>query len=107
MIMDVIQFSDFRSIDRPTKLPLEPKRREGFCQHPHVFVCEQSRQLECSICEQIIDPFDYLYEWACKDRNLMSTRDALRKEIEKLKAELEALKRDERNTKQRLKRLKS
>lgn len=89
-----------------SRLPAVPKKREGFCQHTHVLVDEKTRMLECDACGQVIDPYDFMWEWATRDRNLQWTRDALKKDIAILRAEMEELKREERNIKSRLRRIK-
>ena len=94
----VIQFDKKR-------LPINIRKDTSFCRHMHVVVCEKTRMLECEKCQTMLDPFDYLWQWANKDRNLSWTRDALEKDIESLSTELKEMKRDERNTRSRLKRL--
>lgn len=89
----------------PDKIPAKPKRNEDFCRHTYVVVCEKTRMLECDKCEQVIDPFDYMWEWANRDRNLAWQRDIMQKDIKRLNAEIITLKTDERNTKARLRRL--
>ncbi|KKM92534.1 hypothetical protein LCGC14_1217630 [marine sediment metagenome] len=86
--------------------PITIKRRKGICHHNHVMLNEQTRMVECEDCDQIIDPYDYMYGWACGDRHLSSLRKQLRKEIKKLSVKFEALKREERNIKARIRRVK-
>jgi len=68
-----------------------------------MIIREDIRMLQCRKCESIIEPFDFLWQWACKDRNLEYTRQQLKKEIEKLGANLKELKRQEHNIKARIK----
>jgi len=89
----------------PARIPAEPRRNNTPCRHTHVLVDEKTRMLECDACKQVIDPFDYMWEWANRDRNLAWTREALKRHIERLSQEVAALKKDERNTRARLKRL--
>ena len=88
-----------------SKIPARPSRTKDFCRHLYVVVCEKTRMLECDKCGQVIDPFDYMWEWANCDRNLAGQRDIMKKEIKRLNADLAELKKDERNTKARLKRM--
>lgn len=89
----------------PDKIPATPRHRKGYCCHSHVTVCEKTRMLECQNCGAIIDPFDFMWEWACKDRNLQYVRKELKKDIERLSTQLKELKRQERNTKARIRRV--
>ena len=86
-----------------TSLPLEIKEKKNFlCRHLLVLLNQDSRSLKCRDCGAAVEPFDYLYEAATGDRNLLSTRDALEYEIKNLREKLEELKRLERNIKSRI-----
>jgi transcription initiation factor TFIIIB Brf1 subunit/transcription initiation factor TFIIB len=92
-------------LDR-TRIPAEPRRNDHICRHRLVLVCEKTRMLECKACGQVIEPFDFMWQWANRDRNLEHTREAMKRDVERLTRELEDLKTDEKNTRARLKRLK-
>ena len=87
------------------RLPLKIKRTK-FCNHPYVWVDEEIRMLKCRKCETVIDPYDYLYQWACRDRALERSRAAFEREVERLRKITTELKRKEINTRARLRRLK-
>lgn len=86
------------------RLPIIVKEREGYCIHNYVILDEKTRMLECGDCGQIIEVYDYMHEWAMGDRRLSLTRKSLRRDIKKLSAELEDLKREEKNIKARIRR---
>ena len=87
------------------KIPITLKHKKGYCRHPHVLACEKTRMLVCEKCGAIIDPFDFMWEWGCGDRNLEHIRKRLMEEVIQLDAELKELKRQERNVKARIKRM--
>ena len=62
--------------------------------------------VKCKKCNQIIDPFDYLMEWANGDRYLNDTRKRIKREIKKIGESLRLLRKEERNTKARIRRAK-
>lgn len=88
----------------PNRMPVKVKRAK-FCIHGFVWVDEEIRALRCRKCETVIDPYDFMYQWACKDRALEWSRETLEKEIERLRKITKELKREETNTKARLRRL--
>ena len=87
------------------RMKVTPKRHSESCRHFKTVICEKTRMLECEKCGEVIDPFDFMWKWASNDRNVELERDHLKKEIKRLTVELVELKRTERNTKARLKRL--
>lgn len=87
----------------PSKIPLTPKHG-GYCRHYQLYVVEKYRHLECRKCGAIIDPFDFLFSWACEDYHLDANRKHLKKECRRLSDGLKELKRQERNIKARIKR---
>ena len=102
--------TDMKKVIRPDfsrKLCLTPKPREGCCNHSRVRVCQKTRMLKCQQCNAVIDPFDFMWEWANRDRRLEMDIKFLMKSIEKLRVELKELKRQERNIKARIRRAKA
>lgn len=89
----------------PSVLQAKTKPNEHYCRHANVFVVEKTRMLECQQCGQIIDPFDFMWQWANRDRNLQWTRDKLKKDIDELGERLSDMKKEEKNARARLKRL--
>lgn len=88
----------------PDRMPVKV-RRAKFCQHPYIWVEEESRMLRCRKCDAVIDPFDFMFQWACKDRALELSRAAFEREIERLRKITKELRREEINTRARLRRL--
>lgn len=89
-------------------MDLKPKRRGGyFCNHGHVNIVQKCRHVECRHCGQVIDAFDFLWQFCTKEDRLNTSVKSLKQQIMALNAELGELKRDERNTRARLKRLRS
>lgn len=103
----IIKFpSNKRSLKASNRLSAKPKRMPSYCRHPQVLVCEKTRMLECEKCGKVVDPYDYLWDWAIQEKNVEWEVTHLKAEIKRLTQELAALKKDERNTRSRLKRLK-
>ena len=94
----VIKFDEIR-------LPVTVKAQKAFCSHPGILLDPDYRVVECQKCGAVIDPFDYLVEWANHDRNLNTMRRRIKREIKIKSKILEDLKRQEQNTKVRIKRL--
>lgn len=82
--------------------PVAVKERERNCSHPAILLDPGYRVVECEKCKEIIDPFDYLVEWANNDRNLNTMRKRIKAEIKRRSKILEELKRQERNLKARI-----
>ena len=91
---------------KPIKLPVASKKVES-CSHPQILLDPGYRVVECKKCNQIIDPFDYLMEWAEGDRQLNDMRKRIKTEIKKISGRLELLKKEERNIKARIRRVKN
>ena len=85
----------------PSRLPLKPKKNK-FCQHRYVWVVEKTRMLTCRDCEADIEPFDFVLEWANSGAILNNNRKWLLNEKKRLQARVVELKREERNTKARI-----
>ncbi len=78
-----------------------------FCRHPSVVVDEASRKVRCELCGCFIDPFDFLVRLSKDQDRFRMNSKALNEEIGRLRIELENLKKEERNTRSRLQRLKA
>lgn len=90
------------------KKGLTIKKNENYCSHSAtVLVDEQNRTLECEQCGQILDPFSYMMGIARGNDHAFDRRSKLQKGIRELSEKVEELKRQERNTKARLRRAKS
>jgi hypothetical protein len=87
------------------KLPVISKKSTP-CNHPQILLDPGYRVVECKKCNQIIDPFDYLMEWANGDRHLNETRKRIKREIRKINENLKLLRKEERNIKARIRRAK-
>jgi len=90
----------------PDRAPIRI-REAKWCKHPRIIVCEKSRSLECDACGAAIDPFDFMLRWAKGDRCLEARKRQLEDEVKRISGSLEELKREEKNLKARLRRLKS
>jgi len=87
--------------------PKTPSNEQRYCHHSHITVVAEMRLLLCNDCQLWIEPFDYLLGWAQKDWAAEQIAKQHRKEVEQRYKEKIKLKREERNIKARLKRLKS
>ncbi len=60
-------------------------REKERCTHSKkIYIDRQSRCLECDTCGKVIDPFDYLDEWAKLQRNANFGLESARKKTEEL-----------------------
>lgn len=80
------------------------RRRKGYCEHIPVYVVEETRMLECRSCGAMVDPFDYMWKWACKGTRLTDGIKHLEGELRRMNAELEDLKRQRANLKAQIRR---
>lgn len=80
--------------------------RPGYCDKwcRNVFVCEARRMLQCQTCGKMIEPFDYMAQWARKGDGRLSALKDLDVQITKRSAELARLKMDVQNAKAQLRR---
>jgi len=85
----------------------EIKRKPHNCNHYHVSLLEETRTVECEDCKRQIDAFDFLWDWAVRRFQFHRTEDILKQQCKQLGEKLDNLKREERNIKSRLKRLKA
>ena len=90
------------SIDRGPPIIIKETR---LCLHKAIIVHEADRIITCSACNAVLDPFNYLLEWAKGDRRIEMWRQHAEKELKEFREKLANLKRDEKNTRARLKRL--
>ena len=94
-------------INIATARTLTPKRKQPGCRCYSVTVDEQTRMLECDKCHRVIDPFDFLFEWAKREQSNVFNINQRRREIKRLGEEIAELKRQRRNLKAQVARLKS
>ena len=88
-------------------IPKTPSNEQRYCHHSHITVVEEMRLLLCNDCQLWIEPFEYLLGWARKDWAAAQIANQHRKEVQQLCKDKAKLKREERNIKARLRRLKS
>lgn len=95
----------------PVNFKLESKRIQTkkvpfdeTCRHKFLWADEKLRALQCKNCKQVIDPFDFLWRWARGEEIVISQVAELERKRKQLYAEIEELKRQERNAKARLRR---
>ena len=86
----------------PSRLPLRTVKNNKFCNHHYVYILERERMLKCRDCGSIINPFDFVWEWAISGEIIKNNRKWLLKEVKRLREKVDELKREERNTKARL-----
>lgn len=87
-------------------LPFTMAERPGYCERwcRNVFVCEKRRMLQCQDCGKMIDPFDYMAQWARKGDGRLGALKELDATLRKKGAELLALKAEVANAKAQLRR---
>lgn len=73
------------------------------CMHKGLYVNEHERIVKCQRCGKVIDPFDWLLGQARKEFNIDFELRGLRQEIKDHREGLEKLKREEVNTRARIK----
>ncbi|WP_338805086.1 hypothetical protein WDV76_08630 [Xenorhabdus griffiniae] len=81
-------------------IPKTPEQSR--CKHPTITVDEQYRILTCDQCGCNIDAFDYLLERACRGEHAVREIEELYQRRDELRAACDALLREEKNTKVRL-----
>ena len=93
-------------VDLSVKMTLVPRKKEYTgCRCVSVYAIEEFRNLECQDCKRTIDPFDYLWKLANGQQKIVRMASNLKREIKDLQIKLDALKKEERNAKSRVKRL--
>lgn len=92
----------------PERPPLDVKRSKPTgCYHRQVLVHEEPREVRCQSCNALLDPFDVIMEYAERERRFHFASEYRQKKQRELEQRIEALKREERNTKARLNRARS
>jgi len=74
-----------------------------YCPHDNILVSEFERSIKCRLCGAQLDPFGYLLSLAKKETRLDFQLRTLRSEIDRRRLEVENLKREETNTRARIK----
>lgn len=100
---NVVSFRDGKPVG---DFPFTMVERPGYCERwcRNVFVCEKRRMLQCQDCGKMIDPFDYMAQWARKGDGRLGTLKDLEVQIKQRSSELERLKMDVQNAKAQLRR---
>lgn len=93
-----------RHAEPETALPLEPEY-DGFCAHRKARINAGMRRLTCRECDAALDPFDFLVKLSTDAQQWVSTRREIEQRARAAKIRLEDLLRQERNARNRLKRL--
>ncbi|WP_205298837.1 MULTISPECIES: hypothetical protein [Pantoea] len=84
---------------------VEEERRETarYCPHTNILVSEYERSISCRLCGAALDTFDYVLSIAKRETRLDWDLRHLRSEIKRRTESLENLKREEVNTRARIK----
>ncbi len=103
--VNVVSFRDGKPIE-DAAFPFTMTERPGYCERGcrNVFVCEQRRMLQCQDCGKMIDPFDYMAQWARKGDTRLGALKDLTVQVQAQRAKLERLKMDVSNAKAQLRR---
>tara|TARA_R110000850_G_scaffold269167_3_gene401032 strand:- start:1918 stop:2229 length:312 start_codon:yes stop_codon:yes gene_type:complete len=80
-------------VDISTQFRLLPKKKGYKCRCSRVHIVEKSRMIECRDCGAVQDPYDYLMNMAETQNRVMIELDHRRREVAKLGAEIQELKR--------------
>lgn len=75
------------------------------CQHMYVLVDEELRTLECEDCGVPVDPISHMVKQAYEEVQFCYTLDVLRQEASRLRESIDVLKKEERNAKARVRRV--
>lgn len=63
---------------------LTPKNEKFQCKHRNVIVDAEKREIECSVCGEVINPFDYIFNIALKEEKYFEQYMYYKKESETL-----------------------
>jgi len=97
--MDENKIINFNPDSKPTMRLRPPKRP---CYHnKHIIVSEHARTVECEECEAVIDPFEFLMDWAKGNSRWEHDLKRLKDECKRIGKRIATLKRLERNAKNR------
>lgn len=94
---NVVELARERSIRTP-----KPARVVRYCNHLPITVDSHTRTCTCRDCGATVDAFDWLLSWAKKEEGEVMAITGLRKEKEKLEADVQDLKRQRANAKSAL-----
>ena len=81
-------------------------KKEKHCNHSHIEVDEDEREIRCQKCNSVIDPFDFLLTSAYEERNHFTNIIYLKSEVELYYKAIERAKKDLVNLKNQEKRWK-
>lgn len=65
--------------------------------HPQVEVSDTTPEITCTVCDEVLDPYTVLRQFAARERTFIWGIDSMIKEEKLLKASVEALKREKKN----------
>ncbi len=91
--------------DRPGMTRI-PAKLTG-CRCSHVAIHEEHKTVVCQDCKRVYEPFEWLWRIAQRESIWVHRAKELKAKSEKLSQELESLKREERNIRARLVRLRN
>ena len=69
-----------------------------------IFIDMETRKCKCKECGRIIDPFDYLWGWSQKEYFYVSRIEQYELEANRLRTEVETLRKERNNLKAQIKR---
>jgi len=85
---------------------LTPVKSEVYrCPHTKILLIEHKRVIECEQCEKIIEPFDYLWDWANKQQRIKWRIDSAKSEAQNLEEKVIELTKQKRNLQAQVNRL--
>ena len=87
-------------------LTIEPSRAKYMCNHDRITLDELRRVVRCTACEQVFDPFSYLMSNAMTITRAWSDYRSVRQRQQEVQNTVEALAKEERRLKARVKTLK-
>lgn len=96
------RFDDNADIKEMRNFVEAPKPEGRTCQHERVIVSEHERSVKCRLCGAVLEPFDHLLALAKQETKVEWELRSLRMEIKSHREGLEKLKREEVNSKGRL-----
>lgn len=84
---------------------MQPDDWKRYCQHPSILVSEKERTVKCNLCGAILDPFQWILDNSKQQNRFRMNIKGLNDLISEKEGVLGELKRQERNARERLKRL--
>lgn len=91
---DINEMKNFVEAEKPAE--------SRYCPHTNILVSEFDRAISCRLCRAKLDPFDYLLSLAKKETRLDWELRGLRAQIQTHRENLERLKKEEVNTRGRI-----